>query len=158
MKAISRTLAVTVVLAVCLVNINASAAAQAGSAVASYGAKVKVAGFAGSVRKKKLPPKDYVKPGQSYQSCLTKRLKKFYAFVNFKGMANGTTTDIEWQMDGQLINSYNFKWNFGPKGKTAFWLARDDGEILEDGVFRFTIKQNGATLASAQAGHYQSFC
>lgn len=124
----------------------------------SYGAKVKLVGFAGSIRKKRLPPKDFVKPGQSYQSCLTKRLKKFYAFINFKGMVNGTPTDIEWQLDGEPIVNYTFNWNYGPKGKTAFFVNRNDGAILEDGAFKFTIKQNGTTLASGQAGHFQSFC
>ncbi len=105
---------------------------------------VRVVAWASTTSKTAIPPTDAVGSGVY---CAPRPIKRLYAFVRFKGMKNKTPSSATWYYQRDKAFVFNFAWNDGPFGRTAFNLFRTKG-TLEEGTYRVEIRSGGRLLAS----------
>ncbi len=134
-------MAVRRLLALSAIGLVVPVAATAATAAPS----VRIVAWASTTSKTAIPPKNAVATG-TY--CTARPIKRLYAFIRFKGMKNKTPSSATWYYEGDKAFVFNFAWNDGPFGRTAFDLFRTKG-ALEEGTYRIEIRNRGRLVGSS---------
>jgi hypothetical protein len=106
---------------------------------ASTAPSVTVIAWSSKVAKGGLPPADAVNGGVY---CKAVPFKRLYAFVRFRGMRDKVPSTTTWYFNDKRVFVFNFKWEDGPTGRTAFNLYPVKGN-LRAGRYRVEVRSGG---------------
>jgi hypothetical protein len=105
---------------------------------------LRVVAWAATTTKAGLPPADAV-AGGTY--CKPSAIPKLYAFVHFTGMRDKVPSSATWLFNNKKVFVFNFKWEDGDVGRTAFNIYRTKGGLAE-GVYTIQVR-TGSVLVGA---------
>ena len=114
----------------------------AASGAAGEAGRVRVVAWASAPTKAGLPPADAVSGG-TY--CKARAIAKLYAFVRFRGMRDKVSSSATWRFNKKKVLVFNFRWEDGDSGRTAFNLHRTKGALAE-GVYSIQIRTGGTLV------------
>ena len=113
---------------------------------ASSAPTLTVVGWASTVSKGGLPPRDAVSGGVY---CKRTPFRRLYAFVRFRGMRDKVPSTTTWYFNDKRVFVFKFKWEDGPVGRTAFNLYPVKGN-LEAGRYRVDVRWAGRLVGSGR--------